>query len=213
MPELGIIELFMIRNMIMPSVHKPPRCEAQPINSVQTPRVGIAHSDPFICQTSNPILPTLLSLYVNIRRDSDFITQHHFCRAALPAPISGSADKKGAAGIDIKLRDDASSMAGDNQEWYNRMPTTGLFLSVEIVETEDVVGCAVEVCQCILIPRSIETIRVDKQAHHIKCFPFGIALTLLTLPLPAGNRNVLLGPSLNPRCRLYSSTLLFLLPV
>ena len=49
------------------------------------------------------ILPTLLSLYVNIRGDSDFITQQHFRRTALPAPIPGSADKKGAGGIDVKL--------------------------------------------------------------------------------------------------------------
>src|SRR5205823_1085915 len=49
------------------------------------------------------------------------------------------------------------------------------------------------------------------RTYHIRCLPFGIALTALTAPLTLGNLKVRLG-SLRPLWRLYSSTVPFLRP-
>lgn len=54
------------------------------------------------------------------------------------------------------------------------------------------------------------SLRISWLAHNSPR-PLGMHRTALTAPLPAGKRSVLLG-SLNPLCRLYSSTQLFLLP-
>ena len=53
--------------------------------------------------------------------------------------------------------------------------------------------------------------QVRNMAYQTRCLAFGIARTALTAPLTLGNLNVLWG-SLSPLCKLYSSTVPFLLP-